>query len=489
MKEPKKKTLRAPRKQIVKNETMNNGLSDLMGSPFGYNPGTGSPFDTTQLSQANTLFKNNRWYLVSNFRQLLNEIYVEHGLVQTVVDVPVDDGLRGGVLIKSKQLSEDQIEKIRTEMERQKDLITVGQALKWNRLFGGAGILILTDQNAQTELKVDRIGPNTPLEFRAVDMWELFWDLQNTEGYDQGLERMEFEYYSYYAKKVHKSRVMQMKGLTAPSFIRPRLRGWGFSIVEALVRSINQYLKSNDLAFEILDEFKIDYYKIKNLTNTLLSDLGTQKVRQRIQVANYMKNYQNAVVMDSEDDFQQKQLTFAGLAEMNKEFRMQVASDLRMPLTKLFGISATGFNSGEDDIENYNSMVESQVREKCKFDILKIIELRSQKLFGFMPDDVTIEFKPLRVLSSEQEENVKTQKFARVLQATTAGLMSHEQFAEACNKANLLEVQIDVPPMIDIPLDGDEASGNPTGTEGDEVDSMKIAPAPKSQLQAKEAKQ
>ena len=49
-----------------------------------------------------------------------------------------------------------------------------------------------------------------------------------------------------------------MKGLTAPSFLRPRLRGWGFSVVEKLVRSINQYIKATDLGFEVLDEFKLD---------------------------------------------------------------------------------------------------------------------------------------------------------------------------------------------------------------------------------------
>src|SRR5208283_5766536 len=96
--------------------------------------------------------------------------------------------------------------------------------------------------------------------------------------------------------------------------------------------------------------------------------------------------------------------------------RMQIASDMRMPLTKVFGISAAGFSSGEDDIENYNSMVESSIRQKGKFDIIKMIKLRCQKMYGFVPDDITIEFKPLRVLSSEQEENVKNAKHARLMQ-------------------------------------------------------------------------
>jgi phage-related protein (TIGR01555 family) len=431
---PRKKKNEIP--QEIKNESDNmirNGLSEAI---MGFNPGSIG----VQLSQADTMFKNNRWYLISNMRQLLSEMYVEHGLVQTIIDVPVDDGLRGGIVIKSKQLADEEIEKLSVHIEREDDLNTVGQALKWNRLYGGAGVLIITGQDPETPLDMNDL---EGLEFRAVDMWELFYDKQNVEGFNPAIQEHGFEFYSYYGVKTHKSRVMKMKGLTAPSFIRPRLRGWGFSVVEAIVRSMNQYLKANDLIFEVLDEFKLDIFKIKNLTNTLLSPQGASKIRERVQLANFQKNYQNAITMDSEDDFATKELSFSGIAETMEGIRKQLASDLRMPLSKLFGISSAGFSSGEDDIENYNAMVESQVRAKSKFDILRVVELRCMELFGYIPDDLKIEFKPLRMLSSEQEENVKTQKFARVLQARQAGEISSKDFLDACNRESLLPIQID----------------------------------------------
>lgn len=448
MAKSKQKSTQTKPKAPVKNaQGVQNGLADGIGFPTG-GPGSGFPFNqgspyTEQLSNVNTIFKNLRWYLISNFRQVLSEAYVELGLIQTIVDVPVDDALRGGVDIKSKQLDEDQIQELQAVMDREDDLNTAGQAAKWNRLFGGAGILIITDQVPTAPLDIVAIKKDSPLEFRAVDMWELFWDKQNTDGYDAELQETEYEFYDYYSKKVHISRVMKMKGLQAPSFIRPRLRGWGFSVVEKLVRSINQYLKATDLGFEVLDEFKLDVYKIKNLTNTLLSPNGSQKVHERIRMANWQKNFQNAIVMDSEDDFLNKQLSFAGLAEAMAGIRMQVASDMRIPLTKLFGISAAGFNSGEDDIEVYNSMIESEVRGKLKYDLLRMIEIRCQQLFDFVPDDLQIAFKPLRVMTSEQEENVKTAKFNRILAAKQGGEITTFEFREAVNKENLLGITLD----------------------------------------------
>lgn len=431
---------------------MQNGLSEAI---FGYNPGgIGS-----QITQVDTLFKNNRWYLISNMRQLLSEMYVEHGLVQTVVDVPVDDGFRGGVEIKTKQLDEQQIDDLYTTIEQEDDLITMAQAVKWNRLYGGAGVLILTDQPPDKPLNIKEINEKSKLEFRDVDMWELFWSKQSTSDYSLAIDSTDFdtEYFDYYGVRVHRSRVMLLKGIKAPSFIRPRLRGWGVSVIEALVKSINQFLKANELTFEVLDEFKIDIFKIKGFNQTLLSQNGAAKIQQRVQIANQQKNFQNAISMDAEDSYENKELTFAGISEVMTSIRMQIASDLRMPITKVFGISSAGFNSGEDDIENYNAMVESQVRAKVKFNVIQMIELRCQQMFGMIPDDLTISFKPLRILSATQEEEVKTSKYNRLLQARQAGEISSKEFKEACNREKLLPIQLEEnDETYEVPNKGDE---------------------------------
>lgn len=438
-------------KDSVANETVQNGGG--IGGGFN-NPGfpgnQAAPY-TQSISTDLDLYNNLRWYFISNERQFLSQMYVELSLVKTICDVPVDDALRGGVEISSKQLSEPQLEELSNSLDRDDNLNTVGQACKWNRLFGGAGIIILTDQDPETPLILEDITKDDKLEFRAVDMWELFWDKQNTQGYDVGLDREDFEFYDYYAVRIHKSRVMRLKGLTAPSFLRPRLRGWGFSVAEGLIRSLNQYIRATDVAYDVLNEFKVDIYKVKNLANTLMSPIGAQKVRERIAQTNYQKSYQNAIVMDTEDDYMQKQVSFAGLGDWMQQVRMQVAADMRMPMTKLFGISSAGFSSGEDDIEIYNSMVESEVRNKIKYDILRVCEIKCQQMFGFIPDDLSLQFKPLRVLSSEQEENVKTSKFNRLVTARQNGDLSEKEFKDACNRGNIFDIKFDTE---DASLDG-----------------------------------
>jgi uncharacterized protein len=365
-------------------------------------------------------------------------------------------------------------------MEEEQDLAAFAQSKKWGRLFGGGALIVATDQDPAEELDIEAIDEDSPLKFIDADLWELYSNNQTQDSTERPIElkQVDENHYQYYDTKVHQSRLMLTKGAKAPSLIRARLLGWGLSEVEVLIRSINQFLKASDLSFEVLDEFKLDIFGIKNLTNTLLAPGGDAMVRKRVAIANAQKNYNNALVMDSEDTYEHKQLSFAGLSDTMIGIRMAVASDVRMPLTKLFGISAAGFSSGEDDIENYNAMVESSIRTPSKYQIIKMVKLRAQQLFGFVPDDIVIEFHPLRILSTEQEENVKTQKFSRLFQAVQAGKINDKEFREGCNKSDLLEVQLDMSQStIDDLMDGQDED---MGEEGADKGSAPKAPAAKT---------
>lgn len=455
-----------------------NDLTDaIMGairgtqSPFGFGAGT-------QVNQVDTLFVNLRGYLISNNRVILSQAYVEHGLVQTIVDIPVDDAFRGGVELKTKQLSPEQIEELLAKVKREGDIAVVAQAHKWKRLYGGGGILTITDQSPDEPLSIDSIQEGSPLKFRASDMWELFFDAQNMPSYEDLLDPETSEFFNYYGVKTHRSRVMPMRGREAPSWIRPRLRGWGLSELEHFVNAVNDFLKSKNIAFEVLDEFKLDIFRIKGLTQSLFSKDGSEKVQRRLQAANMEKNFLKSLVMDSEDSYEQKQLTFSGLAEMKKEFRMDIACAMRMPITKIFGISASGFNSGEDDIENYNSMVEG-IRVDAEFEIVHMLELRCKQMFGFVPDDLSVTFKALRILSAEQEENVKTQKFNRLLAARQANEIDQKEFRDGCNKDQLLPIQLE---------SDKEILPDPDETDDEGVPNVKPKPnAPRAKVKAKDA--
>ncbi|MCK5613695.1 DUF1073 domain-containing protein [Candidatus Pacearchaeota archaeon] len=417
-----------------------NSLTGLLaGLSFGV-PGSGS-----QIDQVDTLFKNNRWYMISNMRQILSELYVEHGIIQTLVDQPVDDGFRKGVIINSDQLDEDEIDELQTYIEDNNLLNTIAQGMKWARLYGGGGVLLITGQSPENPLQELKRG--STFELKAVDLWELFFNKQNVAGgYDditpffKGADKT----FNYYGHNVNATRVLIANGKEAPSFVRPRLRGWGMSEVERMVRSFNSYLKNSEVIFELLDEAKIDVYKYQGFNSAIASRAGTTKIQQQAQTANQLKSFLNAIVMDKDDEYEQKQMNFSGLGEMLTQIRQGIASDLKMPITKLFGVSSSGFNSGEDDIENYNSMIEGEVRQKAKPIIKSVLKIACQALFGLDPEDLTVEFPPLRVLSADQEESVKDKKYNRFSSYYSQGMLTDKEYAELIKKHDLVDIDTEV---------------------------------------------
>jgi phage-related protein (TIGR01555 family) len=423
---------------------LQNGLSDLV-SNIGFDKSFGQ-----QLSQTATLIANNRYYLLSNDRNTLTYTYLTHGIVQTMIDQPVEDGFRGGIDISCDEIDAKDISELQNYLKNKGIIEEIKRAIKWARLFGGGGIVIDDGGEPNTPFRIDDISEKTPISFYGADLWEL--GMLNNNQYaeekpyiDNSINETPF---NFYGKLLNKNRVLKVLGKDAPSFLRPQLRGWGMSELERLIRDLNSYLKNQDVIFELLDEAKIDVYKIQHFDQALISAEGTAGVQKRVQLSNQIKNFQNALVMDVNDDYQQKQVNFAGLAEMLVEIRKMISNSLRMPISKIFGQSITGMNGGEDDIENYNSMIESEIRNKFDNTILQVLKICCKKLFGIVPQSLSFEYKPLRMLSAPEAENVKNQKLNRILQLVNSGLLSAEEAINQINLDNLVSAKIQDVPLI-----------------------------------------
>lgn len=433
--------------RTTKNEVLANSLTELTQA-LGFSQEFG-----VQLSQTATLMKNNRNYFVSNDRTTLTYAYTTFGIIQTLIDQPVEDAFRGGIVIKSNELDADNIQDIQNYITENDTMEEVKEAAKWNRLYGGGALVVNTAGKSDRPLDLESINKDTLLEFYAADLWEL--NKTNSQAYSEkkpyAKTGIEDEFF-FYGNKLDKSRAFILKGKKAPSFARQQLRGWGMSEVERLIRSLNQYIKNHDVIFELLDESKVDVYGIKGFNTALATKGGTEAIEKQIRLTNQTKNYQQAIVKDKEDDYEQKKMDFNGLSEMLQQIRIGIANDLRMPLTKIFGQSASGFNSGEDDIENYNSMIESEIRGKFDNLVVQVVKLICQKLFGFIPDDLRIEYKPLRTLSALEEEQLRTSKLNNVLAMYDRGLINSEEAKEEINQQDIFLTKMDASGEEDFPL-------------------------------------
>ena len=414
---------------VQKNPTQsfNNSLTTLVQSAVMQ----------SRLTSISPIIENNVYYPITLNYTMLMYMYKTHGILQTAIDMPVLDAFRGGLDFSSDELDVSDLEDFCDWLEEKAILQKFSHAVIWKRLFGGSALVINAGQDPKTPLEAMKVNKDF-LDFYAAARWELM--ALNPANQSMGSMSKDSDSYQIYGTTMDKSRVLVMSGKEAPFIIRNQLSGWGMSEVERMIADFNLYLETKNVLYEILDEAKLDVYHLAGYADSLATADGTQLINQRVQLTNQLKNFQKALILDKEDEYQQKQLSFSGLAEIMKENRIGIASALRMPITKIFGLSASGFNSGEDDIENYNAMVESEIREPARPMLNTVIKICARAFFG---DEYTIKykFKPLRMMTSTDEENIKASKQGRFMEQYDRGLLDSKEMGELMHKEDLVGIE------------------------------------------------
>ena len=448
-------------------KTIENSFSGLAeGLMGGAGFGGQAPITST-----NPLFQNNQYQPVTLLHQVLSAMYKTHGLLRSALQVPVLDAVRGGLELSSGQLDHDELRQVEDFLEENGVLDRIVDTFIWARLYGGGALIINTEKDSAEPIG-DELHDGE-LSFYDANRWELTCTRRIPENGK----------YGFYGKTLDASRVITVLGTRAPWLIRAQLSDWGFSEVEHMAEDFNLFLRGRNVVYEILDEAKLDIYSLKGFRDQMATPSGTASVTRRIQTINQLKNFNNALILDKDDVFDQKTLVFSGLADILKENRVMMCSALRIPMSKLFGTGATGFNSGAEDLENYSAMVESEIRQPMKILLRKVLKIVVQHLFG---EDLDIRFKskPLRVLSAADEETIKASKSTRFLALYDKLIINSTELGEMMQKEELVPIPIEAADGLldDHPM---PALGQPdTGEMGAEPASAEKKPAKKADAKA-----
>jgi hypothetical protein len=406
------------------NSTVNNGLA----SALNIGNEIQSPF--TSYQTASPLLLSLNWVPLAN-------MYKSNSFVKLAVDLPVEDAFRdGGFELDSNTLEADELEQLQDYMNNAQDIERLKDCIRWGRLYGGGLIFVNTNQKPDTPFNPATIYKKD-VEFMALDRWQCVQNASNLRLADQfiiqdnNLEDMSFT--------VDKSRIFTYCGAPQPYYIQNLLQGWGASILEAVIPQLNEYVKANSVIFELLDEAKIDVVKIFGLAETLMSPAGESAIKKRLEIASTQKNYKSLLALDSQDEYEQKQLSFGSLDQILEKIFLLICSAIRLPYSKVFGKGANGLGTGAElDIENYNAMISSDIRVPSTPILKQMVKIRCYQLFGRNVDDIRIKWKPLRVLSEKEVLEVQTAKINNWLQLLGAGIMTKTQVAEQLNNEGIV---------------------------------------------------
>lgn len=280
--------------------------------------------------------------------------YLGSWLHRKIVDIPAQDMTRAG---RDWDAEDDQIAAIEKEEKRLGYWSKLYEAVTLGRLGGGAILIGFGDSDpslpAPTSVRPQQIRYLTVLSRYELTIGEMEQDPES-ENFRQpkmfGLSGTSRQI------DIHPSRVVCFKGLPIPA-IRTATwedRFWGMSIVEAVDEPVQQATAACAGFSSLIEEAKIDVYRFKGLADTLLQPDGDAKAMKRIEITQAGKSNHRGVILDADDEWEQRQLSLAGVRDVIITYDARVAGAADIPATRLFGKAPDGMNAtGEGDMANY----------------------------------------------------------------------------------------------------------------------------------------
>lgn len=348
--------------------------------------------------------------------------YRNSWLARAIVDYPAEDAARKWRMWRAEADQITKIEAVERTLQVQK---RVQDAMTAARLYGGAAIYINTGDGQQDQpmtgaKEIKSLVVMTPLTLMP----------------DQRVRDIHSEYYGrpeFYTitrqdgqaqVKIHASRLVVFHGIDVPDDMGLSSNsGWGDSVLQSTLDAIKQTDATMANIASLVFEAKVDVFRFAGFAD-MLADNQDELLIRRLQTQAAMKGINGAVVIDKEDDYDQKTASFAGLPEVAAKFENAVAGAGRIPVTRLYGRASVGLSgTGDGDERVYFDRIGHMQATEMQPEMALMDDLIIHQALGSRPHEIYFEWRPLRQLNETERADifVKTATAARAIAGTNAG--------------------------------------------------------------------
>ncbi len=327
-----------------------------------------------------------------------NVQYETDWLSAAVVDTIPDDMLRERRTFNGLEPDENKA------MNRAEDEFEVydeiSAALKWSRLYGGCGIIMLLDGTGEVwePLHLSRVKKGSLKYLRTVDRWHLIPERVNlTQPLARDWAKPEFYRAFSGADRIHRSRILFFKGVKLPYRLEVQRQFWGGSILDRVSDAVMNAIATQNSIASLVHEAKVDALGIPNLFTMLSTAAGADRLKTRLETVMMTKSLFNTVIMDTNEEWSQKTSAIVpGLEPILQAFLTIASAAADVPVTRLIGTSAQGLNAtGEGDLRNYYDSVASKRNKAPDPQLHQLDEVLLRHLFGQRPEEYSFEWPSL----------------------------------------------------------------------------------------------
>lgn len=357
----------------------------------------------------------------------LTGLYEGNGLFSKIIDTPAEEALKHGFDLNLKNDEVNAfVEEALDELEWEEKAAT---AIKWARLYGGALIVMLINDDGGLEQPVNWQNVKSIDELRVYERAIVQPDYSSLYRQDYGgkgegnrvskFGQPEFYYVSsvYGSFRVHESRCLVFRNGVLPEQTSNSIyRFWGMPEYVRIRRALRETVTAHTDSVKLLERSVQAIYSMKGLATLLTTDDGENQVLKRLNVIDTARGILNSLVIDADgENYDFKTFQFSGVKDVIDATCNMLSALTNIPQTILFGRSPAGMNAtGTSDFESYYNFVEKIQRLMLKRNLRTLLDVifRAGIASGAVEEepDYKLEFNPLWSLSDTEQATVDQTK-------------------------------------------------------------------------------
>ncbi|WP_219951446.1 DUF1073 domain-containing protein [Dickeya zeae] len=329
--------------------------------------------------------------VMQNFTEL-EAAYIENWIARAIVDNPIEDATR-----EWRDFASDDAAKIRAAEKRYRVKSLAQEAFKWSGVYGGAGVLMITDQPFDKPLRVEKIKQGSLKRLLVLDrMFIMGQQFNVTNPLELNYMLPDFYVVNGGTQRIHHSHFVVAPGATMPMRLRMVNGGWDDSRLRRCLEDIKDAVSAKGGIAALIQEANIDVINRANLANDLASGDMDDVIAQRYNTFGMMKSLFRLALLDETEHLDRKQLSFGGLGEVLNSLMEWTAGAAQQPMTRLFGVQSKGLgDSGQGDLNNYYDNIRGEQESTYRPFLERIDEVLIRSTFGTYPDGLEFSFNPL----------------------------------------------------------------------------------------------
>jgi phage-related protein (TIGR01555 family) len=406
----------------------------------------GQKSEARKYGQAKTLSPSYLWNL-----------YKSSWIVKKYIDKRTQDMTKRWREIQSNEFDADELAQF-TKIEQELKVKDIAEeALMWASLFGDVLVLAVTDiaeEKYKDELNVntEKIRKFVVIDRRAFTLGDIEDDITSDNFGNP-------KTYNINGKlDVHHSRVHRIRAGKLPLSEKSRSR-YGVSDINSMYEAIKQFDCICTSISDLIEESNVDVLKVDGMNNQVSAGKENE-VLEYAMVAKKVKSSTNMLLIDKNDDYDQKQANFSGLSDLQVKQGNVVAGATDTPITVMFGQSASGFNSGEEDNKNYYDSIGSAQESRLR-PLLDFVDVFIFDKMGKKPLDWWYEFPTIDTMNKKDQASIFSAYCTGLASLIQSGIITEMQALKELKQKAVFENITDEDIRNALLLNG---TGQTTGT-------------------------